>query len=69
MDFGFDRDDANRSHLALHDITPDETEQVMRSEPYELEIEDHPEDIVRVRYIGETRTGRVLIVLIHGAGT
>ena len=69
MDFGFDRDDATRSHLALHDITPDETEQVMRSEPYELEIEDHPEDIVRVRYIGETRSGSVLIVLIHGAGT
>jgi len=31
MDFGFDRDDANRSHLALHDITPDETEQVRTS--------------------------------------
>ena len=68
MDLGFDWDDANSSHLALHDITPDEAEQVMHSEPYELEIEDHPEDILRIRYIGETRAGRVLIVLITWRG-
>ena len=68
MDLGFDWDDANSSHLALHDITPDEAEQVMHSEPYEPEIEDHPEDILRIRYIGETRAGRVLIVLITWRG-
>jgi uncharacterized DUF497 family protein len=68
MEFEFDWDDANRDHLGLHGISPVEAEQVVCSDPIELGIEDHPADIVRTRYIGETRAGRILIILITWRG-
>lgn len=60
--FDFDWDDANRGHLAEHDVTPAEAEQVMLNDPFDLaaQIRDQEERTVQ---IGETDGGRVLIVV------
>jgi hypothetical protein len=60
--FDFDWDDANRGHLAEHNVTPDEAEQVMLNEPLDLpaQIRDKEERSVQ---IGETDKGRILLVI------
>lgn len=62
MMFDFDWDDANRGHLAEHNVTPDEAEQVMLNEPLDLpaQIRDKEERSVQ---IGETDKGRILLVI------
>lgn len=59
----FDWDDANILHLAEHDVTPEEAEEVMLGEPIEVDFEGvDGED--RWSYVGETREGRILRVAI-----
>ncbi|MGP8253178.1 MAG: BrnT family toxin [Terracidiphilus sp.] len=59
----FDWDDANILHVAEHDVTPEEAEEVILGEPMELGFEVvGGED--RWPYIGETSQGRILRVVI-----
>ncbi len=55
----FDWDDANRNHIALHQVTPQEAEQVIVNNPIDLSYEIiHGEE--RFGQMGETNNGRVL---------
>ena len=58
----YDWDPANRDHLAKHNITPLETEQVLENSPFSLENEvvDGEE---RFTEVGETGQGRILVVV------
>ena len=58
----FDWDEQNVRHLALHQISPAESEQVLEDRPRDFEIElRNGED--RVTQVGETNAGRILIVV------
>jgi hypothetical protein len=58
----FDWDEQNVQHLARHQISPAEAEQVVLNRPVDLESElRNGED--RVPHIGETDAGRILIVV------
>ncbi len=50
-------DDCNVAHIARHDVTPEEVQQVCRGDPLVQEIFDH-----RLRLIGPTEAGRLLTV-------
>jgi uncharacterized DUF497 family protein len=58
----FDWDEANIAHIAAHDVLPHEAEEVIENQPLYLDysVEDGEE---RYREIGETSTGRVLMIL------
>lgn len=58
----FDWDEENVGHLARHEVTPDETEQVIQNRPVDLgsELRNGEE---RVAQVGETDAGRILIVV------
>lgn len=58
----FDWNSANISHLAKHDISPAEAEQVILNEPIDIgfDLRDGEE---RIAQIGETNTGRMLVVI------
>lgn len=59
---GFDWDSANTHHIAKHEISPAEAEQVVLNEPIDLRFElRHGEE--RIAQIGETEAGRILIVI------
>ena len=60
--FDFDWDDANRAHLAAHDVTVDEAEQVMENDPLDLEHQAD-EDEERILQVGLTNAGRYLMVV------
>jgi uncharacterized DUF497 family protein len=57
----FDWDDANRRHIALHSVSPEEAEEALLNDPLELsyEIVDGEE---RIAELGRTNTGRILAV-------
>ena len=58
----FDWDEQNIGHLARHEVTPGEAEQVIINRPVDLESSlQNGED--RVVQIGETDAGRVLVVV------
>jgi uncharacterized DUF497 family protein len=58
----FDWDEQNVGHLAGHHVLPDEAEQVIFNRP--LDIESHLQTgEERVVQIGETDTGRILVVV------
>jgi uncharacterized DUF497 family protein len=58
----FDWDEVNVGHLARHQISPTEAEQVVINRPVDLESElRNGED--RVPHIGETDAGRILVVV------
>jgi uncharacterized DUF497 family protein len=64
----FDWDDGNITHLAAHQVTPTEFEQVMNNGPLELDYEmiDNEE---RYRAVGLTGGGRLLsVVFMVGNG-
>jgi uncharacterized protein len=63
MSNGFSWDDENISHLARHQISPSEAEQVIVNRPADLssELRNGEERFVQV---GETDAGRILIVVI-----
>lgn len=58
----FDWDEKNIGHLALHQISPAEAEQVLGNRPRDLEFELRNGE-ERVTQIGETDAGRILIVI------
>jgi len=55
-------DNANRSHLARHNVAPEEAEQVIRNDPLDLEVQIVNGEI-RNPQIGETDAGRILAVI------
>jgi len=58
----FDWDSENIEHFARHQITPSEAEQVVLNRPIDLEAELRNGE-ERVPHIGETDTGRILVVV------
>lgn len=58
----FEWNAANVDHIAGHDITPDEVEQVLRNDPFDLMsyLRNGEE---RLNQIGETDSERVLVVV------
>ena len=57
----FDWDDENRKHLAAHQVTPAEFEQMLNNDPVDLEY-DRIDDEERYRSVGLTKGGRLLSV-------
>lgn len=59
---GFDWDLANTEHIAKHGVTPEEAEQVVLNDPFDLtlQLRDGEE---RTAQIGETNAGRILVVI------
>ena len=58
----FDWDEANISHIAEHDVLPSETEEVITSSPLDVGFELRNGE-KRIRQVGETSTGRILMVV------
>lgn len=58
----FDWDDSNIKHLAAHEVTPSEFEQVLNNEPLDLDYE-LIEGEERYRAVGLTSGGRLLSVV------
>ena len=58
----FDWDKQNASHLARHQISPSEAEQVILNRPLEIgtELRNREE---RIAHLGETDLGRVLMIV------
>jgi uncharacterized DUF497 family protein len=59
----FQWDDGNIDHIAKHDITPDEAEQVIENEPLDAGAVLRNGE-TRTVHVGETDAGRVLIVVV-----
>jgi uncharacterized DUF497 family protein len=58
----FDWDDDNKTHIAAHDVSSAEAEQVINSEPFDLEFQTvNGEE--RFVQLGETEAGRILVVV------
>lgn len=60
--FQFDWDEQNIGHLARHQISPAEAEEVVRNRPLDLEAQLRNGE-ERLPHIGETDAGRILIVV------
>jgi uncharacterized DUF497 family protein len=58
----FDWDDENRTHIAAHNVSCAEAEQVINNEPFDLELQavNGEERFVQ---LGETNAGRILVVV------
>ena len=59
----FDWDEPSIDHIAVHEVTPEEAEEVLLGDPLDIEFNviDGEE---RWTYIGETNDGRILWVAI-----
>lgn len=64
----FDWDDANILHLARHDITPDEVEQVIENEPVLIDAYSVDGEL-RYTEVGETDRARILTVISTERGS
>ncbi|WP_263350833.1 BrnT family toxin [Acidicapsa acidisoli] len=60
----FDWDDANIGHIADHEVTPEEAEQVLLGDPLEVNFDPDRNGEERWTYLGETERGRILTVII-----
>ena len=61
-DLQFDWDDANTGHLARHGVGPVEAEQaILDTDALMLEIQEEDEE--RVKAVGVTGAGRILVVV------
>ena len=58
----FDWDPANREHIRRHGVTPEEAEQVLTSDPLEIESKEHQGEL-RTVCLGRTEAGRALLVV------
>lgn len=58
----FDWDEANRRHLAAHNVSPTEFEEVLDNEPIDLTF-DQMEGEERYRSVGLTNRGRLLTIV------
>jgi uncharacterized protein len=63
----FDWDDENRSHIARHDVTPEEAEQVLLNDPIDGGTQDH-EGEERFVEVGMTDAMRILVVITTQRG-
>jgi uncharacterized protein len=61
-ELAFDWDDANRDHIAHHQISPDEAEQVIDNDPLDLDAQTFDGE-QRIPSIGRTDQGRFLVVI------
>jgi uncharacterized DUF497 family protein len=61
-DLAFEWDDANRDHIARHQVSPEEAEQVIDNDPLDLESEVVDGE-QRFSSIGRTDHGRFLLVV------
>jgi uncharacterized DUF497 family protein len=63
----FDWDDANIAHVAEHDVAPEEAEEVILRDPFDigLEVVDGEE---RSSHVGETSEGLILWVVLTFRG-
>jgi uncharacterized protein len=64
----FDWDDGNIDHIAKHEISPDEAEQVLLSDPLDVHFDPDVNGEERWTYLGETNSGRILNVVITVRG-
>ena len=64
----FDWDDANIRHIAAHDLTPEEAEEVILGDPLEIGFDESILGEDRWSYIGATAQGRVFQVVITLCG-
>jgi uncharacterized DUF497 family protein len=58
----FDWDEANRQHIAEHNISTTEAEEFIANDPIDLDCQDD-EDEERFLQVGETGQGRILLVV------
>ncbi len=58
----FNWDAGNISHIARHNVSPNEAEDAILIEPLEMDIQDH-ESEARVLCFRRTRSGRLLTIL------
>jgi len=56
-------DDWNRAHIAQHDVTPEEVEEVCEGEPIMRNSYS-----TRIMVIGPTHSGRMLAIVLHPKG-
>jgi uncharacterized DUF497 family protein len=63
----FDWDDANRKHVAEHDVEPYEAEEVIANDPLDLEVQ-FANGEERVLQIAETNALRILVVVTTWRG-
>ncbi len=59
---GFDWDYANIDHIARHDLTPDQVEQVIQNDPIDAARYFRNQE-ERLHQVGETDEGLVLVVI------
>ena len=59
----FDWDDANVTHIAEHDVAPEEAEEVILGDPLDVGF-DLVDGEERWSYVGETNDGRILWITI-----
>jgi uncharacterized DUF497 family protein len=64
----FDGDRHNIAHIARHDVTPEEAEQVLLNNQSELGFQAEESGEERIPFIGETITGRILRVVVTVRG-
>jgi uncharacterized DUF497 family protein len=63
----FDWDDANRNHIARHNVLPEEVEQLFHNKPLYLPSYNRNGE-ERFNLVGETNQGRVLLVAVIWRG-
>ena len=68
-DYEFDWDDANESHLARHDVTPNEFEEVIERPNAEVPTNPGPNGEARVKLHGTTAAARFLTAIYTERGT
>ena len=64
----FDWDTANIDHIAKHDVTPEEPEETILADPIEYDFDPDVEGEPRWTYVGESASGRILLVVITMRG-
>jgi hypothetical protein len=60
----FDWDKENIGHIAKHQVTPDEAEEVILNDPLDVSFDPEMNGEERWTYLGETNTGRIMDVVI-----
>ncbi len=58
----FEWDEANRAHIARHNVTPQEVEQALQNNPVDGGVQDHEGEERRVE-VGTTDALRLLVVI------
>ena len=56
----FERDEHNIRHVAAHNVTPEEPEQVLLGDSLEVNFDPDRNGEERWTYLGETERGRIL---------